>query len=434
MPSRTSLALAGFCCLIAPIGFALGRWSGSTTTPATVASARESPASTARISERAGRPATEPANYSTVAIENLGEVEFDQAFSLLQSVPKEALTVWAKRLEALPVGPRKTAGITAFFKTLAQMDTRTAVDLALSLERYEARWTAVGSIGNATPAANLGEVARMYTALHEKKLGLSDLIINWSRADPAATAEFLAGYEGDVDNKDIEQLMANWAALDSAAASRWLENQVAGRRDEDVYAGFYSGWLEEDRAAALSALRSRASDKTLSKALGTVTMDLFKDLPESAREFVLTLPANAQESAVHSIVHDVTAIYLGGVPDLRASDVAKWLVTLPEELWRDTVGEVVNRWPDEDSVGRDAWIDQLPLDSHDALLVAYCRAGNSYIQAENLKMGLRIRDESLRRKTVRDVFGDMEEQAQQALWRNEQLTPAERKELAKILQ
>lgn len=341
---------------------------------------------------------------------------------------------WTKRLEALPVGPRRTAGITAFFKTLAQIDTKTAVDLALNMSRYEPRWTAIGSIANATPAVNLSEVARMYTALHEKKLGLSDLVINWSRADPTATAKFLSGYEGEVDNTDIAQLMASWAALDSTAAIEWLANQPPGRRDEDVYAGFYSGWFEQDRAAALNALRTGANDKTLSKALRAVTKDVFKDSPGSAREFVLTLPSSAQETAVDSIVHDVTAIYLSGVPDLQASDVAKWLITLPEELWREAVGEVVNRWPEQDSAGRDAWINQLPLDQHDVVLAAYCRAGNSYIRAQNIGMGLRIRDSSLREKTLRDVFGNMEEQAQQALWRNEQLTSREMKELAKILQ
>jgi hypothetical protein len=433
MQPRTSLILAVLCCLIAPIGFALGRWSGATR-PGSNPPAPSSSVSTNRLSLAVDPSRNEVTNYSAVTIENLGKVEFDQAFGLLHSVPKEALTVWTKRLEALPVGPRRTAGITAFFKTLAQIDTKTAVDLALSMSRYESRWIAIASIGSATPAANLSEVARMYMALHEKKLGLSDLVVNWSRADPAATAQFLSRWEGDVDNRDIAQLMTSWAALDPAAAGRWLADQVPGRRDEDVYAGFYSGWLDQDRTAALNALRTAVNDKTLSKALGVVTMDLFKDSPGNAREFVLTLPSNVQESAVDSIVHDVTALYLSGVPDLQASDVAKWLITLPEELWREAIGEVVNRWPEQDSKERDAWIDQLPLNSHDAVLAAYCRAGNSYIQAHNIRMGLRIRDSNLRQETLRDVFGAMEEQAQRALWRNEQLTPAEMEELAKILQ
>lgn len=373
-------------------------------------------------------------NYSAVTIENLGKVEFDQAFGLLRSASKEALIAWTKRLEALPIGPRRKAGITAFFKTLAQIDAATAVDLALRMNGNEPRWTAIGSIANATPATNLREVARMYAQLHEKKLGLGNLITNWSRSDPVATAEFLSNYEGQVDNRDVAELIANWAARDSAAASDWLASQVPGRRDDDVYAAFYSGWLQQDRAAALNTLRARVNDESLSKALKAVSMDLFKDSPAGAREFILTLPPSAQETAVDGPVHDVTAFYLSGVPDLQAEDVAKWLITLPENLWRETIGEVMNRWPEQDSAGRDAWIDQLPRATHDAVLVAYCRAGNSYIQAQNIRMGLKIRDSNLRQQTLRDVFSQMEEQAQQALWRNEQLTPTEMKELAKILE
>jgi hypothetical protein len=431
MPRRSWLALIALCLAISPFGFAVGHWSASSSRGRRDRAAESSAPIIAADRERTALEET--ADYSSVTVENLGQVEFDQAFALLQSAPKKALLAWTKRLEALPAGPRKSAGITAFFKTLAQIDTRTAVDLALSLNRYDPRWTAIGAIGNATPAANLNEVARMYIELHEKKLGLSNLIINWSRSDPTATADFLSGYDGEVDNGDVAQLMASWAAVDSAAASEWLAKQLPSRRDEDVYAGFYSGWLEQDRAAALNTLRTRANDETLSKALKVVSMDLFKDSPGGARDFILTLPPSAQETAVSSVVGDVTAIYLSGTPDLQASDVARWLITLPEDLWREAVGEVVNRWPDQDSAGRDAWIDQLPPDRHDAVLAAYCRAGNSYIQAQNIRMGLRIRDASLRQKTLRDLFGNMEEEAQKALWRNEQLTPMETKELAKIL-
>src|SRR5437868_10867577 len=131
MQPRTLLILTVLCCLVAPIGFAVGRWSQSTPRVLDLQSPKSS-VSTATTSQKAGPFPNDSANFSAVTIENLGQVEFDQAFGLLQSAPKEALTAWTKRLEALPVGPRRTAGLTAFFKTLAQIDTKTAVDLALS--------------------------------------------------------------------------------------------------------------------------------------------------------------------------------------------------------------------------------------------------------------------------------------------------------------
>jgi len=376
---------------------------------------------------------SETTDYSRVIIENLGQVAFDQAFNMLKSAPKEALTAWTCRLEGLPVGPRRTAGITAFFKTLAQIDAATAIDLALSMKRREPRWNAIGSISSATPSADLNQVARMFIALNEKKLSLTDLVTGWSRSDPAATARFLSNYSGDVDNRDVAQLMANWAALDPMAATEWLTQRDSFRRDETVCAAFYSGWLEHDRAAALNDLRIRAGDTSFDKGLEHVSKDLFKLSQDEARTFILTLSPAAQKTAVGSIYSDVTSVYLSGAPDLQGDEVAKWLITLPENLWHETIGEVLNRWPEEHVVERNIWMDQLPPDKRDAVLADYCRAVNWYMPTDNIRAGLKIRDPNLRRQALHKAFEEMEgEQRRQALT-DTGLSPDESRELAKIL-
>jgi hypothetical protein len=427
MPRRGWLILIAGCVLIAPIGFALGRWTG-TPPRLSVATDQDSIPEFGADRER-GRSRETATDYSSVTIEKLGQVEFDEAFGLLHAAPKDALTAWTKRLEGLPVGPRRTAGITAFFKTLAQIDTRTAVDLALSMNVHEPRWNAIGAISNATPAANLNEVARMYIALGEKKLALTDFVLSWSRSDPVATAEFLSNYTGDVDHDDVRQLMANWAALDPVAAKEWLVNHPH-HRDEKVYAGFYSGWLEHDRAAALNDLRSRLDDETFNKALETVSKELFKNSDEEARAFILALPQAAQKTGVYAIVGDVTAVYLSGAPDLQADEVARWLITLPQNLWRGNLGQILDRW-DQDA--RDGWIEQLPADTRDLVLADYCEAYGLYVPTENFRAGLRIRDPKLRQETFHKIFDNMDPEVRQSLLTNAQLLPAEAKELARIL-
>jgi hypothetical protein len=430
MPHRRWLILIALCLLVSPIGFAVGHWSASTPRHAGITDQHPLPKTRAEYNQTAPGETTD---FSSVTIENLGQVEFDQAFGLLSSAPKDALIAWTKRLEALPIGPRKTAGITAFFKTLAQIDAKTAVDLALSLKRHDPRWTAIGSISAATPAADLAEVARMYTALNEKKVSLGDLVIHWSRSDPEATARFLSAYEGDVNTEEIADLMTNWAALDPAAAREWLANQVADRRDDGVYAGFYSGWLEHDPLTALNDLRTRANDETFNKAFEVVTKDLFKKSQADARGFILTLPPSAQEIAVGGIVHDVTAIYFSGMAELQTDEVAKWLITLPEQLWHENVGEILNRWPEQDHDQRDAWIDQLPTTIRDAVLADYCRAYRPYSPTDNFRAGLRIHGSDVRQETFRGIFANMDDESRQELLAKTQLSPAEMQELAKIL-
>lgn len=432
MRRRQWLFFVAACLLVSPIGFAVGHWSGATPHPA--GATDQYP-----VSETGGAPAPQltnsrsAADYSGVTIENLGQVEFDQALNLLHSAPKKALQAWTKRLEELPVGPRRTAGITAFFKALSQIDASAAVDLALSLNLQEPRWNAIGAISTAIPAANLNEVARMYTALNEKKLSLTDLVLNWSRSDPVATADFLSNYSGEVDSRDVCFLMANWAALEPAAAQEWLEKHPA-HRDPTVYAGFYSGWLEHDQPAALNDLTTRLDDPTFSKALEAVSMDVFKASPDAARTFILTLKPAAQETAVSAIVGDVTAIYMRGAPDLQADVVANWLVTLPENLWHENLGAILNRWPDQDRVARDGWIDQLPPGPRDAALAEYCRAYSPYVPTDNFRAGLKIRDPTLRQETFRKIFGEMDPEVREELLAKVQLLPEETQDLMRILE
>lgn len=433
MERRSWLILFAICLLMAPITFALGRWSrlarqSSNAEQTHFASESRSSGETQRTSEAT--------DFAKVTIENLGEVEFDQVFELLHSAPKEALVSWTKRLEALPVAPRKTAAIKAFFKTLAQIDAKTAVDLALGMDRADPRWTAIGAVAVAAPAANLSEVARMYTALDERKQPIvGDLIASWSATDPEATAHFISSYPGKVENGDIASFMFNWAALDPAAATAWLVNADANRRDPVVYMGFYGGWMLSDRAAALTDLAARSADKTFEKAVKSVAENLFTDSTEAARAFILTLPSGAtQEAAVEQITGHITGLYFGGdYLHLKPDEVTKWLLTLPDNLSHKEIGSVIDQWARDDQPALDAWYNQMQPPMRDRLLAEQCRGYNRNIPTTGLQAGLRISDPELRRNTFRQIFKDMVEEGKHELLQEAQLSADEAGELKRIL-
>lgn len=434
MKRRRWLLLFSICLVVAAITFELGRWSAAEQHRSNAEQMRS--ISEPRSSGEA-REASAATDFAKVKIENLGEVEFDGAYELLRSAPKEALTAWTKRLEGLPVAPRKTAAINVFFKTLAQIDTKTAVDLALSIDRADPRWAAIGAVAVATPAANLSEVARMYTTINETKLSVAgDLISRWSATDPEATARFLASYPGKVENNDIAAFMWNWAALDPAAATEWLAKAEASRRDPVVYEGFYAGWMLRDRAAALEDLAARGADKTFEKAIKTVAENLFTDSTDSARAFILTLPSSAaQEAAVDQITGHFTKIYLGGGDylHLKPDEVTKWLLTLPDNLWQEQVGYIIDRWAAEDRPAVDAWMNQMPPQTRDRLLAEQCLAFNWNLPASGFRAGLRIGDPELRESTFRKLFKDKVEEGKQELLEKAELSAEEAGELRRIL-
>jgi len=336
------------------------------------------------------------------------------------------------------VTPRKTAAISVFFKTLAQIDTKAAVDLALSMERADPRWMAVGAVDVAAPLANLPEVARMYTAINETRQALAgELIAKWSMIDPEATARFLASYPGKVTNDEIARFIGNWVALDPAAATQWLLETDASRRCPKVYAEFYAGWMLKDRTAALEDLEAHGGDKIFKKAIETASENLFTDSPEAARSFVLMLPTSAaQKAAVGQITMHITGIFLGSGDylHLKPDEVAKWLFTLPDDLWHKEIGSVIDRWADQDPSGVDAWLNQVPPQTKDRLLAGQCLAFNWNIPTSGLKAGLQIRDRELREETFHEIFKDVVEDRREELLQQAELSGEETAELRRILE
>lgn len=429
------MVLFAICLLVAPITFAIGRWSRSARPNSNIDETRF--ASEVQILHEPQRT-SDAIDFTNVTIENLGEVEFDQAYELLRSAPKEALLSWTKRLEELPVAPRKTAAIKAFFKTLAQIDARTAVDLALGMERTDPRWTAIGAVSVATPAADLSEVARMYTTLNENKFAVvGELIARWSATDPEATARFLASYSGKVPNDEIAAFLWNWAALDPAAATAWLVNTDANRRDPGVYAGFYDGWRLSDPTSALTDLATRAVDKTFHKAVRNVTENLFVDSKEAARAFILTLSGReAQEAAVDEITGHFTRIYFGSADPLKPKpdEVTKWLLTLPDDLWQKEIGHVIEQWANEDEPALEAWYNQMSPKMRDRLLAQQALAFHWNVPKDGFQAGLRISDPELRQNTFREIFKEMSEEGRQETLQKADLSAEQAGEIKRILE
>ena len=435
MERKSWLVLFAICLLIAPLTFALGRWSRPARTHSSTAQTRFADEVGSRHQQQA---ISERVDLSQVRIENIGEVEIDQVYELLRSAPNEALLGWRRRLEELPIGVRKTAAITAFFKTLAQTDAKSAVDLALGMAGAQSRWTAIGAVSNATPAAELKEVARMYMAIGETRIAIAGGFVGtWSATDPEATARFLASYPGKVGNEEIAGFLGNWAALDPSAAAHWLAKADPSRHDPLVFASYYDGWRLSDPGAALTDLATHSGDKKFQKAIERVTENLFTDSPEAARAFILTLPDGAtQEAAVSQVTGHITSVYLGGGDPLKLKpdQVTKWLLTLPENLWQKEIGSVMDNWAREDQTAVDAWTSQMTPQMRDRLLSEQCLGFYWNIPETAFRAGLRISDPALRQKTFRQVFLDRGEEGKEELLQRVDLSPEERAELMKIVE
>ncbi len=400
------IALAAATLLIAVLAFAVGRSSrGFIEDSRSIASDIRDGAGHLPSSEMSGSKADDLAKAT---IENIGQVEFDRGYRLLRAASPKTLAQWTARLEAMPTSPRKTAGIASFFRILAQVDTKTAVELALKLRGREARAVASTALAGATPEANVTELTHLIAESGPNVLGneWGELIVRWSMTDPVSAANFAAKHLGaKTDSYWLGSMLENWAAVDPGAAQTWLEKLAPEQRDATALAGFYSGWFERDRPAAVDHLVAHGSIATLTNALATVGPAIFKESPEAARALISKFPeAERQKAVVGSVAQAAGGSSASREANYNHESVTKWLVTLPADVAEDSLGQTMAGWSNSSPEAAAAWMKGLPTELHDRVAASVCRAVNWSEPQRNLTAGYEITDPNLREATLRSVI------------------------------
>lgn len=393
-----------------------------------------------RPSTTAGLTTAERVDLGAVTVENLAQVEFAHAYELLREAPPAILSQWVARLEALSSSPKKTAAIRTFFKTLAQVDARLAMECASKLRRQETRATASEAIRGAAPAAEYPTLAELAVRPGGDPTEAMWLVPKWSLHDPAAAAQFSSKHLDKLRSDEVATLIGNWAAVDPAAARAWMKDLPPSHSGADVYLGLYSGWVEADRAAAVSDLAANAGDPLREKTIEYLAVKLFLESENAA-----TMLTNAlQDSGAAALVVEKIASYstertitLGGPEpaEIKAESVARWAITLPESLWMEHIGEVVARWDSNDTSGAAAtWVRSLPWPTRDHVAAKFCAAFDWDQPQTAFDAAFQISDRQLREEALRAAVQRTEsrERAEEIL-NQLQLSTSDAAELKKLV-
>ncbi len=85
-------------------------------------------------------------------------------------------------------------------------------------------------------------------------------------------------------------------------------------------------------------------------------------------------------------------------------EVARWMVTLPVELWKESIGRVAEGWLNQDDDSAKAWLAQLQPEMRDLTIVSLSREAKSHqISAQQMiEIGLTISDPKLRDTTLEE--------------------------------
>ena len=342
-------------------------------------------------------------DYTRVTIENVDRLNFEQTYELLRSSPREALAHWAKRLDELPASPRKSAAISAFYKTLAQTDARAAVDLTLRMTRRDARSDAAAAIQATVTPIDLPEFGRLLVGLNVRRGGFASLLSDWSEHDPVSASRFAEAHASQVDSYSITGLVSNWVQIDAAAARAWLDHVAPDKKSPALYESFYGAWLESDRSAATSDLVSRAGGKKLHAAITQTAARLLGDSEAEARAFFSSLPDPASQRAA---LDGMTTRFIGrsiysDALRVDPTKYANWLLELPPQLAGEQIGQVVSAWSADQPEAAHSWLNQMPTHTRDSVLSQVCRALDWNDAQRNFQAGFNIRDGRVREESLR---------------------------------
>lgn len=339
------------------------------------------------------------------SVREIATVPFSELYDVLKSASREQLLAWARDLERMPRGPRQRAAVTAYYKSLIQVDHRAAIEALFQAENLYMRDLAIDALLKAAPESIWGDLAEMMVRLPYQGRGAyrEDVIWNWSRVDPEAVSKFIESHPVNKEEDDrLFSLLCHWPNIDPAAAREWLEAD-ASRQTKDSFRAFVTNWAEVDPAAAINYAVANATRPNFQAAINDLAYQFMRLSKDDATKLMLLLPADQAKAAMSNVAYLTSAVLVGGVPEgyqRPFDEVARWMVSLPVELWSESIGDLGQEWLNRDATAATGWFNQLSPERREAAIVSFCRVAESGFAEQVMTLGSTINNRSLRDKVL----------------------------------
>src|SRR5947207_15915742 len=123
---RTQAVIAGLVAVaLATGGFQTGRYTVDAAAVANKTAAVPSQPPSEVVSRK---DALAERQQDRIRVREIATVPFSELYDVLRSASRAQLLAWARDLERMPRGPRQRAAVTAYFKSLVQVDPRATIE------------------------------------------------------------------------------------------------------------------------------------------------------------------------------------------------------------------------------------------------------------------------------------------------------------------
>jgi hypothetical protein len=381
--------------IVSALAFQAGR---ETATPEPNCTAIKRADSSASASSKANIRAGLIDQHNVILV-NLATVPFGELYDLISGASPEKRVSWAKKLESLSSGPRKLAAIESFYKTLVQLDPRSAIQLVLEIKTRPEQKIAIAAVLGTVREADLKLAAEMLIALpaFDRRGLFGSFMSEWIQVDPAGAIEFIQRDRDHLSSDELYSVMWSWAEHDPMTARDWLDRLDAEQQTSNVIRGVVLGWYQRDPAAALGYAAARTDSKQFCDVVDEIAIDVVRDREEKAADFVKDMPTSAKEALVNAVIRSPKTRH----PVLSTDEVVRWLVELPDSMWTGRVDGLLSTWEKNDGEDTLAWIEQLSEEKRAQLLSEHAPQGEKIPRERIFSLASEISDFKLRETALR---------------------------------
>ena len=452
-PPRVFLAAILTC--VAALSFAAGRFVTTSPEPRLTDRSASDPGSTA------------PVVFSAVAVPakvpNIIGLPFVESYRILKAATPETVRSYYQQLQQLPIGPRRNAPLTAFFKTLVQANPSLAKDLILELKGDD-RWLPLWAIRDAATPRGMETVAEVLLSFDRGEISgcsydlLRDHLEEWGKNDPLALKQFLETNRARDVEGYFDKLVMNWAAIDPEAAQKWMAEEIRKRPvlpnipQEDgseivqdsnwKYAveGMATAWVQglllHNPEVAVNYVFEHIDNVAVQRALYQFSADLFTMSPERARDFIRRLPERMQSDSLNGVGSQANMLVRNDGNEVTSPRyVAEWMLEFSPEVTGLGMQSVLASWERANPEELFAWMADLPAQQQKTVVRQFpMYVSDDGAQADFDSIML-AGDPVLRQQLLEKLMLNAKD-AREAMLRvlaNAQMSPGQRSQLAALI-
>jgi hypothetical protein len=343
---------------VALVSFALGRWLSPPAAVSLPAAETTQQVTEARVAETPDIPPAERA----------GRVLFCDLYRSLRAASAEDHAAYLRTLQALPSGPDRRAALSAFFHCMASISPQAAVDLVRQVGKQDIQRAAIAVMG-VTPAPHTPLLVQMLLDLPAdvhpewRAQQLRGQMFFWAVLDPSAAAHFADQHRETDPALAASGIIGCMAAVDPAAAARWLIEHPELSKDPVVMTDYVNGLYSRDPAEARRYLIEHAAEEHALIAIASVAGRMFLQSADETAGLIEELPTREARRLALAAIAEIDLEIFANKETSHSSlyaGVAEWLTKFPQEQWTGTVSTLLSRWGHVDPNGPGSWVANLP--------------------------------------------------------------------------